>query len=377
MKSESILSGESNIALGIFPLIAAMLLNELVTVDNAVYIGAGIGLFLSAVYHAVHRPKITHFILYSNTVILSIFSVIVLTRVVQREWLQDYLPLVLEITIIFPLLILYFYRKKYSLASYKGKKAKEMKEQIRVTVLTMGCIRVFFVLVAIHFVFIAAVGIFGIGSPGNKLMWFLQHIAPLLVFALTILIGFVGINVLRTIKDQEFVPIVTASGEVIGKINKDQLEAEHATTHTFPIIRMAVVSHDMLFLAKRSSQSAHDKDKFDIPLETYLLCQEDVKCGVERLLKEAFPRDWKRLNPCFSIKYRFKSHENNRLVYLFILDLGTDDAVICDPKFDCGKLWTFQQIEYNLSHAYFGEMFENEYEHFKTIIETRGKYKES
>jgi hypothetical protein len=137
------------------------------------------------------------------------------------------------------------------------------------------------------------------------------------------------------------------------------------------------MSYDMLFLAKRSSQRTGDKGKMDIPLETYLLFKEEIGNGVERLLKETFPQAWKDLRPEFSIKYKFRNEETDRLVYLFILDLGTEDGILCDLRFENGKLWTSQQIEFNLGQDYFSEMFENEYHHLKLVIETRGIYREA
>ena len=207
-------------------------------------------------------------------------------------------------------------------------------------------------------------------------MWFMLHIAPIIVFITSIIAGQIEIQILKGVKAPEFVPVVTPQGEVIGSIDKNLAE-EYKNEHTHPIIRIAAVSHDMLFLAKRSMQRVIDKGKVDIPLETYLLFKEDIKSGVERLLKETFPDAWQDLKPEFSIKYKFKNEETDRIVYLFILDLGTEDEILCDPKFENGKLWTFQQIEYNLDQNYFSEMFENEYDHLKMIIETRGIYKEA
>lgn len=375
MKNESKLSCKSNMALGFIPLIATMLLSVLISVYNAVYAGAGIGLLLSTIYFTRHKTRVTHFILYASTTVMIAFSIFMLVIRVRNGWFFDLLPLFLEITITLPLLILYLNRKKFSSALLRNEDGYDMKEQVRVVTLTISCAGVFLVLAAIHLAFIL-LGLLAIGSFDNQVMWFLLHIMPVLIFMVSILIGYMEVRVLRTINAPEFVPIVTAAGGVIGKVNKDQLEAEYKTSHTYPVIRIAVISHNMLFLAKRSQQRLFGKGKIDTPLETCLLFGEDIKHGIERLLRETFPGDWQKLEPHFSIKYQFKNDETNRLVYLFVLDLGVDDIILCDPKFESGKLWTFQQIDSNLDQEYFCEMFENEYEHLKGVIETRGKYKE-
>ncbi|NDV81236.1 hypothetical protein D0T87_04495 [Bacteroides sp. 51] len=362
-------------SLGFIPVIIAMLLSEFIAADMAVYIGAAIGVSFTLLYYFMHKPPALHFISLSSTIILTAFSIIAFVMGSQNEWPQHLLPLTLEMAIILPLLLLFLNRKRYSTRSYKNKDAQGLREQVRVTTFTLSCIRIFFGLITIHFAFIT-IGLIFTRSLDNSYMWFMLHIAPLLVFVFSIIIGQIEIRILRDVKAPEFVPVITPEGEVIGKVDKNLAE-EYKNEHMNPIIRIAVVSHDMLFLAKRSMQRVIDKGKTDTPLETYLLFKEDINSGVERLLKEVFPQDWEGLKPEFSIKYKFKNEETDRIVYLFILDLGTEDKILCDPKFDGGKLWTFQQIEFNLDQNYFSEMFENEYDHLKLIIETRGIYRES
>lgn len=375
MKNESGLSAISNMSLGFIPVIVTMLLSEFIAADLAVYIGAATGVLSTALYYFMHKPPAIHFILLSSTIILTTFSIIAIIMGPQNEWPQHLLPLTLEMTIILPLLFLYLNRKRYSTRSYRHKDAEGLKEQVRVTTFTLSCIRIFFGLITIHFAFIT-IGLIFTRSLDNGYMWFMLHIAPVLVFIFSIIVGQIEVRILRTVKAPEFVPVITPQGEVIGKVDKN-LADEYKNEHTNPIIRIAVVSHNMLFLSKRSMQRVIDKGKVDTPLETYLLFKEDINSGVERLLKETFPEDWENLKPEFSIKYKFKNEDTDRIVYLFILDLGQEDKILCDPKFEGGKLWTFQQIEFNLEHNYFSEMFENEYDHLRLIIETREIYKES
>jgi len=375
MKNENGLSTISNMSLGFIPVIITILLSEFISADLSVYIGTATGILFALFYYLSHRSRSLHFILLSSVSILIIFSIIAFITGPQNNWPKQLLPLTLEMAVIIPLLILFMNRKKYSTILYKNKDAKDLKEQVRVTTLTLSCIRIFFGLTTLHFAFIT-IGLIFTRSLDNGFMWFLLQIIPVFVFILSIVLGQIELRILRDVKAPEFVPVVTPQGEVIGKIDKN-LADEYKNEHTHPIVRIAVVSHDMLFLSRRSSERVIDKGKIDIPLETYLLFKEDINDGVQRLLKETFPQTWQMLKPEFSIKYKFRNNETDRIIYLFILDLGTDDKILCDTRFEAGKLWTFQQIEFNLEHNYFSEMFENEYEHLKLIIETRGIYKES
>ena len=352
-----------------------MLLSKFIPVNLTVYIGAAIAILSSMFYYVAYKPQGIHFILFSSTIVLVILSIIAFFMGAHNEWPQQLLPLTLEMTVILPLLILFLNRKRYSMIPYKHKAASGLKGQMCVTTLTLCCIRIFFGLATIHFAFIA-IGLIFTRSPDNGFMRFMLHIAPVFVCITSMIVEQIEIQILRSVKAPEFVPVVTPQGEVIGGIDKI-LANEYKNEYIHPIIRIAVVNYNMLFLAKRSLQRVIDKGKTDILLETYLLFKEDIRSGVERLLKETFPQAWKDLKPEFSIKYKFRNEETDRLVYLFILDLGTADGLLCSPKVENGKLWTFQQIEFNLNRNYFSEMFENEYDHLKQIMETRGIYKEA
>lgn len=361
-------------SLGFIPLVLTILLSEFTADDISIYIGLATGIICSIVYYYIRKIKAAHVILLSSTAVLAVFTIIAIAMGKEDEWPQHLLPLTIELTMIPPLLILFWNRKRYSTISHEDKRPEDLKEHVRITTLTLSCIRFFFGLVTVHFAFIT-IGLILTRSYENGLMWFMLHIGPIIVFILSIIIGQIEIGVLRGVELPEFVPVVNPKGEVIGKVDK-HLAEEYKNTHTNPIIRIAIISQGKLFLSMRGDDKVMDKGKVDTPLETYLLFQEDINNGVERLLKETFPEDWDHLHPEFSIKYRFKNEETNRLVYLFILDLDTEDEILCGPQFTQGKLWTFQQIEQNLDQNYFSQMFENEYDHLQLIIETREIYKE-
>lgn len=361
-------------SLGYIPIILTIILSEFTTIDKAVYIGAATGLLFTIIYFYTCKPQFKHVISASSTIILVLFSIIAIIMGPDNLWPQKYLPFTLEVAMIFPLLLLFLNRKKYYLLANKAQEPEELKIRTRMKALSLSSVRMFFMLVTIHFGFIT-VGLIFTRSLENGFMWFLIYVGPLIVFILSVLIGYLEIRLLQTVEDPEYIPVVTPEGNVVGKVDKSQAE-EYKNGLTNPIIRIATVSHNMLFLCKRPANSMIDVGKIDIPLETYLLFKEDINKGVERLLKETFPDGWNRLKPDFSIKYKFKNQETDRIVYLFILDLGMEDEILNNPKFEGGKLWTFQQIDYNLGQNYFSEMFENEYDHLTFILDTREKYKE-
>ena len=172
----------------------------------------------------------------------------------------------------------------------------------------------------------------------------------------------------------EYVPIVNTKGNVIGK--SLAIEAiNYKNAYINPVIRIAVSTHGMIFLCDRPMTAILDKGKTDIPMECYLRFGESLTDGVSRLVQNALP-EAKGIKPEFNIVYHFENEVTNRLIYLFIADIE-DDAILCNPHFKDSKLWSFKQIEENLGKGFFGSCFEDEYEHLKSVICTREKYKES
>lgn len=171
-----------------------------------------------------------------------------------------------------------------------------------------------------------------------------------------------------------FVPVVNKKGDVIGKaIASEAINKKN--DYINPVVRVAVASHGMLFLLPRPQCSTFEKGKTDLLMEGYLFFGETLEQGVQRILKQTLPAAPLN-NLHFNLKYHFENEMTNRLIYLFTLDLD-DDSILCNKSFKGGKLWTFQQIEHNLDRNFFSHCFEYEYEHLKSIICTREKYKES
>ena len=153
-------------------------------------------------------------------------------------------------------------------------------------------------------------------------------------------------------------------------------EAVHIkTAHIFPVVRIAIISDGMLYLSRRPAFYSVDKDKIDLPCESYLRFGETLDDATKRMLKRRFP-GVAGLKPNYSIMYRFENDVTNRLVYLYILDL--DEKYLSNNRhFIDGKLWQMQQIEQNIGCGFFSDCFENEFDYLKDIIDIKEKYKVS
>ena len=201
------------------------------------------------------------------------------------------------------------------------------------------------------------------------------RVAPPLVFVLTIGFNQIGIFYFnRIMRRTEFLPIVNTRGDVVGKCMASDALA-HKRAYLNPVIRIAVAAHGMLYLLPKPMTCLNGKERRDILIEKHLLYGETLEQGVNRALHEALPQLISaRLR--YHLTYHFENEHCNRLVYLYTL-LLEDDSLLRDTRFKDGKLWTFRQIAHDLGHDLFSPALEYEYEQLRTIIYTRGKYKES
>ncbi|WP_321332991.1 hypothetical protein [uncultured Bacteroides sp.] len=371
MSHKNSLSVAFNMSLGFIPVIISMILCEFIAQNIAIYIGAGTGLAYS--YFIMYRSKlrIQNFILYLSTAILLILSLVTLFPLNYCP--KGNLPITLEMSIIIPLFILFLHKRRFINFFLKRKDACDKQNFVQSAETTIVSVRVALIFAAIHFTIIA-LNILIAYPLWPTSFFFLLHVGSPLVFIVSILFNQLGINYFNTIMSNlEHVPIVNEKGDVIGKSLK--IEAtKYKNAYINPVIRIALASHNMLFLCNRSQDCILDKGRIDIPLECYLRYDETLEEGVERLIKHVFPTT--EIVPSFSITYHFENSITNRLIYLFVANIE-NDAILCDKRFKNGKLWTFQQIQQNMTGNYFCECLKLEYDHLKEIIYIKGKYKES
>lgn len=365
------LSTSFNMSLGFVPVVVSILCCEFLNQDLAIYMGTITGLVFSYFNYFRSSSRIPNFILYITTAILIVFSLVSMFSV--NEWPRNWLPLTLEVSIIFPLLLIYLY--KDCIVKYFRKKyaAESKRNYIQAAETMIVSIRVVIIFALVHFAAITICILF-MRSLNNFLFWLLIVISPFLVFLFSIIFNQLGINYFNnSMSESVLIPVVNGKGDVTDKILQEDIP-EKGNSITVPLIRVAIESQGMLYLSKRSHNNPEEKEKIDTPLETFIFFKETIEIGLKRLLRLFFPTS-EDLDPRFSTRYHFKNDAVSRLVYLFILHLEDDIALNEGGRFPAGKLWTLQQIDQNIGKGYFSDYFEYEYEHLKTIIGIREKYK--
>lgn len=373
MSHKGVLSSKFNMSLGFIPMIISILLYEFITQDISIYIGAGVGVVYSLFTFFKRGTRIPHFLLYGTTIMLLLLALI--TSVFGNCCPSRMFPFTLEISAIIPAFFIYVNRKVSIGRRHRNHLNKCYKQHLSSQGAVSAAVstHVILIIATLHFIAIAITLL--LARPlSDSTEIFLFEVCPPAVFLLSILFNQFGIHFFNRLMEQNiFMPIVNTKGDVIGKcLATDVVNKRNEFIN--PVIRIAVSFNNLLYLRPRSEKSIIDKYKMDIPVEYYLLYGETLEQGIERLLTLFFPTI-PRENLHFSIMYHFENKETNRLIYLFLLEIEDEEMLQEIPLKD-GKLWTLQQIEFNLNKDFFGGYFEHEFDYLKGLICTREKYKE-
>ncbi|WP_291530403.1 hypothetical protein [Bacteroides sp. UBA939] len=372
MSNKDILSSKFNMSLGFIPVIISIILCEFTAQDISIYIGAGIGVLYCLYTLYGKKAKILNFLLYCTTGMLLLLTLT--TFLFSGYYPLRMYALTLEIIVVIPVFIIFLNRKRLlNHFTSQANPGNQLSAQSAESSIVSA--RVLLIIVFLHFLITFITAMIP-GTMGEGTRRFLFGICPSVVFILSILFNQFGIFYFNQVmKRTALVPIVNTKGDVIGRcLAADAIK--HKNDFINPVVRIAVVHNGMLYLRPRPQRCVLDKEKTDVPMECYLLFGETLKQGIMRLVKQAFPQiPIQDLQ--FNTMYHFENEVTNRLVYLFLLDIK-DESLLQDAQhIEIGKLWTLQQIESNLGKNFFGNCFENEFEHLKEVICTREKYKES
>ncbi|NLZ72220.1 MAG: hypothetical protein GX905_00055 [Bacteroidales bacterium] len=372
MKQKKPLSSKYNMSLGLFPAIITMILCEFIYQEIAIYVGLAIAIAQLYIYYGRREQKANF--------ILEITSIILLALAISTFFHEKYCPqglvsITIEASIIIPLFILFLHRHKVILYLSNKKKVENRHHFIQGAEASIVSSRVIFILAGVHFLAFTLFILLG-KMYDPPILWILFHLSPILVFVFSILLNQAAINYFnKTMGSSKYYPIVNRQGDVIGKASKEDL-LKNKGQHIFPIIRIALVADNEILLCKRAHTSLIEKEKVDVPLESFLYYNETISKGVERIIKENLLKINEKVQPLYHFAYLFQSEGVNQLVYFFSLDVNKDQVKDCFKKRDA-KFWTLNAIQHKIATPFFSSLLREEFEHINQVIYTREKYKES
>ncbi len=172
-------------------------------------------------------------------------------------------------------------------------------------------------------------------------------------------------NLKMRLKQEEWLPIVTEEADVIGKIAKS-VSVKMKNQHLHPVVRIALVSHNKIYLQKRENNRILDPGKLDYPFEKYVLFNHEIMVSANNIITKVMGKNL-CTQPQFILRYIFENDTTRRLIILFVIKVDNEDAITRNEKMH-GKFWTIKQIEDSFRDEIFSECFELEYEYLKNKI---------
>lgn len=187
----------------------------------------------------------------------------------------------------------------------------------------------------------------------------------LAIFAIGIFQFFKTNKIVQQLQREEWLPIVTERGEVTGKIAKKiSLEMKNHFLH--PVVRIALIANNKVFLQERRADDILDPNKLDHPFEKYMLFKHDINLAARNCMANMLYNNEIEGNLKFILKYVFNDNETKRLIFFFTMKIKDEDSII-RTKLMHGKFWSIKQIEDELSDKTFSQCFELEYSYIKNI----------
>ncbi len=210
-------------------------------------------------------------------------------------------------------------------------------------------------------------GVLLLGAPGSSgglhQPWIL--ITAQAVLLVVILLESGRLHLLtRKLYKEEWLPVVTESGEVTGKVAKS-ITKDLKNRFMHPVVRVALIYRGKIYLREREASRLLNPGLLDYPFEKYMQYEHDIDDSVHNSISRECGN--KQIPLRFLLKYTFENDVTKRLIFLYVADIK-DEELFNSLHLSGGKLWTEAQIEDNMGTGLFSECFELEFEYLKNTV---------
>ncbi|HCC85416.1 MAG TPA: hypothetical protein DEQ06_02270 [Porphyromonadaceae bacterium] len=209
-------------------------------------------------------------------------------------------------------------------------------------------------------------GVLLLGGPGSGELhqpWIL--ITAQAVLLVVILLESGRLHLLtRKLYKEEWLPVVTESGEVTGKVAKS-ITKDLKNRFMHPVVRVALIYRGKIYLREREASRLLNPGLLDYPFEKYMQYEHDIDESVHNSISRECGN--KQIPLRFLLKYTFENDVTKRLIFLYVADIK-EEELFNSLHLSGGKLWTEAQIEDNMGTGLFSECFELEFEYLKNTV---------
>lgn len=353
-----------NQALGLLPLLIFMILDNFLSYLVSFLIGIAICFICILVFQVLSKNHVYWFMLLPSTGTLILYGGFLSLRL--DPVLFIYTPLITEILLVVCLTIVGFTRRSVFKYIRDSEKPKARKTLLRTTLNEF-----YFVselvqnLFTLHLFAILMYSFFSDSLQTGGGEEFLYRYMGAALGGAVILYEQIRLTWMQgSLKKEMWLPILDEKGKVVGRIARS-VSRSLPKKYYHPIVRIAVIYEDMLYLVKRGGLDYVFPNALDYPFHSYVLLGHTLEATVREALGKL--GDDKSIMPRFLIRYTYEDDRVKHLVSLYTVCLRTEDQLE-KCKRPTGKLWTTKQIEDNLGTDIFSGYFEKEFPYLESTV---------
>ncbi|MGL4779239.1 MAG: hypothetical protein ACRCXN_00200 [Bacteroidales bacterium] len=342
-------------AIGFVPAIIFILLDLFIGVKYAMTIAFTANILLVILALKQFKKQVYNFMIFASILIFGIFMAI------SHLWFfkdyEFYAPIILEFITIF-ISVIFLFTKNQILAVLKNTFRAQYFVSIRNNFyeyvwLTTVLLKIFSVQIVFSIVYeLSPV----INTEFLNAIFYRQ--TPLYTFILLFLYEQIRLKFIqKNLIQEEWVPVVSESGAVIGRIAKSELKSDHKDL-IFPVVKIAFICNNMVYLIRDRKSG-----QYNWPINRLLPYGVDLKKFINSILSEEKGNSLN--NPRLLMKFIENTSKHKQLVFLYTVNI--DEKYSPKGKVN-GKLWLASQIDDNLGVGLFSNQFEEEYQFIRATV---------
>lgn len=363
MYKSGVKKGLDNQAIGLFPLLLFMLLDNFFPYLLSFVIGVAICFVCIFVYSFLTKDRIYQFMLLPSAVTLVLYSIFLCLQI--EPVLYKYSYIIMEVLLVVTLTILGFF-KPYIIKRLRNSKQPTFRKTLMRTQLN----EFFFVaqiiqnVFTLHLFLILLYGVITMGNPSTPVRLFITRELNIILGVTIIVYEHIRLSLMQgSLKKEMWIPVLDNKENVVGCIARSVSRAVKKK-YFHPIVRVALLHKGMLYLEKRSKDDYVSPDMLDYPFEQYVLFRHSLEEAVTNSLGN---RSTTNSPPRYLIKYIYEDNKVKHLVSLYILNIRSEEQME-EYKRKSGKLWTTKQIEENIGKGVFSGYFEMEFPYLQNTV---------
>lgn len=365
--------GLDNQAIGLLPLLLFMFLDNYFAYLLSFIIGVSFCIVCLFLYLRLNKTQKYQFMLLPTAATLVLYAIFLCLKI--EPVLFIYSPLITELLLVVVLAIVGF-SKRIVLQKIRQSPEPTYKRTLLRTTLN----EFYFVsqliqnLYTLHLFAILLYSILPEYMQSMRTERFLYRELGLIIGVMLIVYEQIRLSLMQgSLKKEMWLPVLNDKGKVVGCIARS-VSRSLPKKYYHPIVRVAVLYNNMLYLVKRKKDAFVAPNLLDHPFQNYVLFRNTIENTAKECIKAT--QTGLHLTPRYLTHYTYETDKIKHLVSLYVITLEKEEQIaqICKHP---GKLWTTKQIADNLKSGIFSGYFEKEFPYLQNTLLLAERYHQS